>query len=179
MRTIKKLSKNTNEMPAGDKKDEALEEVDDYKQFICLHTGEMATDTIKDAMKLVKCANVEGFYHPKWQCVLGKCDPCPDYNDSIPKHEKQMEQSETTAISFNVYEAFTKCSAHLTQKLELNAKTCPQCEAFEPGKKKGTIRTKKELTWKMEPIGVFHETYMKPAAKDLAYHLPYISMLGK
>jgi hypothetical protein len=33
MRAIKKLSKNTNEMPAVDEKDEALEEVDDYKQF--------------------------------------------------------------------------------------------------------------------------------------------------
>jgi hypothetical protein len=86
-----------------------------------------------------------------------------------------MELGEMATITFDFYKSYNKCTK---QRCEIcpGFKTCHRCDE-EPGGKNGRIRTKKKVTRVTKPIGVFHEEYMKPAAEDLAYHLPHVSML--
>jgi hypothetical protein len=134
--------------------------------------GKMKTEMIADVTKLVQCPNVEGFFHLEWKCIMGNCKACPKYDASVPEHDKQMELGEMATITFDFYKSYTKCTKHRCEICP-GFKTCHPCDE-EPG-----ARMKKELTGVMKPIGVFHKEYMKPAAEDLAYHLPHVSMLGK
>jgi len=179
LRNLKKQAEEANDGP--NKKEAAVKAAEDYEQAICHEiTGETNPPTLQDAIKLVQCPDVEGFNHPKWSCVLRTCKCCPEYNDSIPEHEKQTEQDELTTISFDVYVSYTKCSKHGC--LQHNAKTCTKCERKKRQNSKfkmGKIRTKKELTRKTTSIGEFHETWFEPAVEALAYHWPHVTMLGK
>ena len=143
----------------GPSKEAAAEAAKKYQQAVCHEiTGETMPPTLQDAIKLLQCANVEGYNHPNWSCVLRTCTSCPNYKASIPDHEEQAEVDELTRISFDVYVAFTKCSKHGV--LELNAKTCRSMRRGDKQDwlariKKGKIRTKKELTRKTTSIEEF------------------------
>jgi hypothetical protein len=167
-RVLRKMKKAARDMPNGPNKDAAVQSAEAYKQAVCLSTGEMKPTTIQDAIKLVQCPDVAEHGHPKWACVLRRCECCPNYDDSIPAHEERAGSDELTNISFDVYKPYTKCSKH--GLLDDKAKTCPKCEATNGHKKKGKIRTKKELTRMTTSISVFHEEYFEPALEALAYH---------
>lgn len=176
-RTLRSLKAIARDAPPGAEKRSALNAAALYEQQVCHPTGEIRPATIHESIKLVQCPNLDGFSFPKWSCVLGCCNDCPDYDDSIPDHEKQTESNELCRITFDVYKPYTKCSKH--GLLPDGSKTCPSCENMTGGGKKGKVRTKKELTQLTKPIGVFHEEYFKIAMENLAYHHPHVTMLGK
>ena len=110
----------------------------------------------------------------KWECVLCQCKICPKY--SIPE-EEASEDADAKKINFHVYETITKCTLHGI--LETNAKVCEVCQNTRTNQCKGQVYTRKHLILKNHPIGGFMHLYYLQALKKLAYHLPYVRMLGK
>jgi len=176
-RTSRKIFQKAREMPDGNSKVEAMQKAEAYKATVYHPDGKPKISTVQEAIKLLQCPDVEELGHPKWCCVLRTCKNCPNYGDSIPAEEKCAECTEMTNITFDMYLPYTKCSQH--GLLALKAKECEACKEMAEGKKKGKIRTKKELTRLTRPIGTFHEEYFKPALEALAYHWPHVTMLGK
>ena len=63
-----------------------------------------------------------------------------------------------------------------------NELDCMECELYfqdYANCRKGKIRTRKEQTLLIRPIGIFHGDFSAAMIKKLAYHFPHIIMLGK
>jgi len=136
-----------------------------------------------EELQCVQCPKVAGMQHPHWRCVLGRCDKCPQY--VIPGEEQAVGLGAPT-IMFRVYLEVTSCTAH--GPAEVRGKTeCLLCKkeasenpnAWAERKKKPHLSTRKHSNLLKRSIGEFHKDYHIPFLKKLAYHLPYVRMLGR
>jgi hypothetical protein len=176
-RYVKKLKENADNIEDVSIKRSARIRVQNYRETV-LPNGLNWHSKPKDALKEVQCPALPDTGHPKWGCVLGRCQECPTY--CIPLEERKYSENDEANIKFHHYVNFTRCTKH--GLLTRGAKNCEQCDNQEenmPNKKKGKVSTRKQLTLLERPIGVFLRDFYLPSIEKLAYHLPHVIILSK
>jgi hypothetical protein len=138
--------------------------------LLCLFQVGSDTTWIKE----IQCPVVPTCGYPHWQCVLQRCEVCPEYR--VPMLKTQVDESAKT-IKFHTYYKATKCLDH--GDLPLNSNHCNGCNLLPETSKKGKVRTQKYLTLLMRPIGLFMTDFYIPLLKKYALHLAYIWILSK
>ena len=109
------------------------------------------------AVAEMQCKPVQGVGLPHWRCVLGICDQCPEY--PIPDEERGLtDEPGVPKIKFHVGEVHEDPT-----KLDKNGKP----------------KKYKRLTFREEPIGIFHRDFYLPSIQKLKYHTPHRIVLGK
>jgi hypothetical protein len=176
-RYVKKLKDNADIIEDDSLKRSALLRCQYYKDTV-LPNGQNWHSNAKEALKEVQCPALPHTGHPKWACVLGRCQECPKY--CIPLEERKYSENDDASMKFHHYVNFTRCTKH--GLLTRGAKNCEQCDnqtESTTNKKQGKISTRKQLTLLERPIGVFLRDFYLPSIEKLAYHLPHVIILSK
>jgi hypothetical protein len=131
-------------------------------------------DKPKNALREIQCSPVGTIGHPKWICVLRRCENCPKY--PVPFEETEVASDPAPTINFHMYVPFTKCTKHGDLG---DSKTCDACDNLNENEKKGKASTRKHLTLLERTISVFLKDFYFVALEKYAYHEPHVKILSK
>ena len=98
------------------------------------------------------------------------------YQSYWPRKNKKNEET-TPSIRFHIYHIIGRCAIH--GRLSLKDKnSCSMCKQESSSDKSTKIYTRKELVITETKIYEFHTSFYIPAIHKLAFHIPYVLILG-
>ena len=149
--------------------------LDQYRSQVMKKDGHIYPHP-RDVLPAITCKYVSEFNLPKWSCVMGRCDMCPD----IVLPEFESDPNNNHDISFGDYRYILKCKVHGV--LEADASECQKCVQ---NVQKGTMdreermSRRKEITLLTTSIYDFHQKVYIPYMKRYKYHMALVSLLSK
>ena len=113
---------------------------------------------------------------PNFNCALWCCTDCPCINISDQETDKKHEET-TPSIRFHIYHIIESCTAHGRIPLK-DKKICNMCEQESSSDKSTKIYIIKYLVMMETTISGFRTSFYIPSIQNLAFHLPYVHILG-
>ena len=130
-----------------------------------------------DMAKATVCAYLQSYHiSPHWKRVMRCCDKFPSVN--LPPQETDDQYSNTSSpISFHVYYLISRCKTYL--RIPLNdKKICCKFKQDSVSEQSTKKYTKKEPVTTETKIYNYHTSFYIPEIHKLAFHIPYVQILG-